>query len=213
MSIEHQSWIRQFFFLALFAIAIHLLQAVGSFALWMRVSSPVLLVFGCDAVVNVYRQSVFAMSVGLYKKTESFKHPRKKLLRIAAVGYVLVGLIALGVAVGNIWGAQRPYPTLLGVGLAAISILIIPVIGSYMKVLAIEIKNPVLRDESVFTFGNSYLSMVLLISLLINSGMDIWWGDLLGAIVMAPFILQKGIQGLIDSPMTVPTKNENDLSN
>ena len=125
MSIEHQSWVRQFFFLTLFTIAIHLFQAAGSFALWMRVSSPVLFVFACDAVVNVYRQSVFAISVGLYKKTDRFEYPSKKILWIAAVGYLLVGLIALGVAVGEIWSVRRPYPTLLGVGLAAISILII----------------------------------------------------------------------------------------
>jgi hypothetical protein len=36
--------------------------------------------------------------------------------------------------------------------------------------------------------------MVLLISLLVNAGMERWWSDATGALVMAPFVAQKGIQ-------------------
>ena len=57
-----------------------------------------------------------------------------------------------------------------------------------------------MKAAAVFTFGNSYLSLVLLISLLVNARMDLWWGDGLGAIIMAPFILQKGIQILVGKP-------------
>jgi hypothetical protein len=57
--------------------------------------------------------------------------------------------------------------------------LVIPIAGSYMKVLAVELRNQTLKDAAVFTFGNSYLSMVLLISLLMNAGMDFVWATLL----------------------------------
>ena len=40
--------------------------------------------------------------------------------------------------------------------------------------------------------------MVLLISQLMSIGMNLRWGDPLGAIVMFPFMAQKGIQLLID---------------
>jgi hypothetical protein len=40
--------------------------------------------------------------------------------------------------------------------------------------------------------------MVLLIALLLNAGMDFRWGDPLGALVMFPFMAQKGIQILLD---------------
>ena len=76
--------------------------------------------------------------------------------------------------------------------------LAIPIIGSYLKVLAVEMRSQTLKAAAVFTFGNSYLSMVLLISQLINLGMDKRWGDPLGAIVMFPFMVQKGIQILLD---------------
>ena len=40
--------------------------------------------------------------------------------------------------------------------------------------------------------------MVLLIALLLNSGIDLSWGDPLGALVMFPFMAQKGIQILLE---------------
>jgi divalent metal cation (Fe/Co/Zn/Cd) transporter len=86
----------------------------------------------------------------------------------------------------------------MGIALAFISMLVVPIAGSYMKVLGVELRNQTLKDAAVFTFGNSYLSMVLLIALMLNAGMDFRWGDALGALVMIPFLAQKGIQILIE---------------
>ena len=45
---------------------------------------------------------------------------------------------------------------------------------------------------------NSYLSMVRLIAMLMTYAMNLRWGDPLGALVMFPFIAQKGIQILLE---------------
>jgi divalent metal cation (Fe/Co/Zn/Cd) transporter len=88
--------------------------------------------------------------------------------------------------------------TVLGIVLAAVSMLVIPIVGSYMKVLAVELRSQPLKAAAIFTFGNSYLSMVLLVSLLVNAGMGFRWGDAVGGLVMFPFLAQKGLQILID---------------
>ena len=93
---------------------------------------------------------------------------------------------------------QRPFPTVLGIVLAAVSMLVIPIVGSYMKVLAVELRSQALKSAAIFTFGNSYLSMVLLIAMLMSYGMNLRWGDPLGAFVMFPFMAQKGIQILLE---------------
>jgi divalent metal cation (Fe/Co/Zn/Cd) transporter len=89
-------------------------------------------------------------------------------------------------------------PLVLGIVLAAVSMLVIPIVGSYMKVLAVELRSQPLKAAAIFTFGNSYLSMVLLVALLINAGMGFRWGDAVGGLVMFPFLAQKGLQILID---------------
>ena len=76
--------------------------------------------------------------------------------------------------------------------------LVIPIVGSYMKVLAVELRSQPLKAAAIFTFGNSYLSMVLLVALLVNRGMGFRWGDAVGGLIMFPFLAQKGLQILID---------------
>jgi divalent metal cation (Fe/Co/Zn/Cd) transporter len=98
----------------------------------------------------------------------------------------------------QLWRGQRPAPSILGIVVAAVSMLVIPVVGSYLKTLAVELRSQPLKAAAIFTFGNSYLSMVLLIALLLNAGMDLGWGDSVGALVMVPFLAQKGIQIIIE---------------
>jgi divalent metal cation (Fe/Co/Zn/Cd) transporter len=93
---------------------------------------------------------------------------------------------------------HHPQASVVGIAEAAISMLVIPIVGSYMKVLAVELRSQALKSAAIFTFGNSYLSMVLLIALLMSYGMNLRWGDPLGALVMFPFMAQKGIQILLE---------------
>ena len=194
---ETQLWLRQFLFLCLLTALVHLLQLASGVLLWVRAASPLLLVYGLDALVGAARELVFARRIARFGTADVDPVADRVVFRSVAWGYVLTGLVALGLGIVFLWQGRHPEPSFLGIGLAAISMLLIPVIGSYMKLLAMEVRSPALKAASVFTFGNSYLSMVLLIGLLVNAGMQHWWGDPLGAIVMSPFIVQKGLQMLV----------------
>jgi hypothetical protein len=196
---EVTRWLRHFLYLCLLTALVHLLQSVSGILLWVRAGSPLLLVFGLDALVGGAREVILAGRIARFGTAEPEPGSGRKLLVLVAGGYVLVGLLALVAGGAFLAAGREPRPSLLGVGLAAISMLLIPIIGSYMKSLAMEVRSAALKAASVFTFGNSYLSMVLLIGLLINAGMGYGWGDPLAAIVMCPFIVQKGIQLLVES--------------
>ena len=200
MSEETQTWIRHSLFLSALTGFVHLLQAVAGIALWSATSSPVLLAFGLDALVCAGRETILTQRIGRYDDPDTTGLGELPFFRAAGGGYVALGVVSMGLGVWMLWQGQRAGPSLLGVGLAALSMLMVPIIGSYMKALAMELHSPELKAAAVFTFGNSYLSLVLLISLLVNARMDLWWGDGLGAIIMAPFILQKGIQILVGKP-------------
>ena len=118
--------------------------------------------------------------------------------KYVAYAYMLAAAGAFYLGASALWRGERPQPTVLGIVVAAVSMLVIPIVGSYMKVLAVELRSQALRSAAVFTFGNSYLSMVLLIALLMSYGMNLRWGDPLGALVMFPFMAQKGIQILLE---------------
>lgn len=191
---DRVTWIRQSFQLALVTAGFHLLQFLASLFLWMVTRSAALATFGLDAVVSAFAALVLATRIRRSFDTlgDNWRS------RGAAIGYLVGAVIALYLAVSQLWSRHWSAETPLGIVLAAVSMLVIPIVGSYMKVLAVELRSQPLKAAAIFTFGNSYLSMVLLVALLINTGMGFRWGDPVGALVMFPFLVQKGLQILID---------------
>jgi hypothetical protein len=194
MSDERATWIRHMALLALFTAFFHLLQFVTSAVLWKKTDSPVLAAFGLDAIVSA--AAAFRLSFRVRRHYETLVVRWRS--RLIGYGYVLAAVLSLVLGIATLMSGHRPERSLMGIALAFISMLVVPIAGSYMKVLGVELRNQTLKDAAVFTFGNSYLSMVLLIALMLNAGMDFRWGDALGALVMIPFLAQKGIQILIE---------------
>src|SRR5215510_14557820 len=187
MTDERETWLRHFLYLALFAAAFHALQFVASLVLWLKTESAALMSYGLDAVVSAIAALVLARNI-----------QREWLKKFVAYGYMAASAGAFYLGASMLWTGRRPQVSVLGIAVAAVSMLVIPIVGSYMKVLAVELRSQALRSAAVFTFGNSYLSMVLLIALLMSYGMNLRWGDPLGALVMFPFMAQKGIQILLE---------------
>jgi divalent metal cation (Fe/Co/Zn/Cd) transporter len=203
MADDRPTWIRQSCQLALVTAGFHVLQFLASAVLWMIAGSASLAAFGLDAIVSAFAS--FVLAIRIHRSFESLGDNWRS--RGAAIGYLAGAAIALYLAVSQLWWRHWSTgtvqqgdrgPMVLGIVLAAVSMLVIPIVGSYMKVLAVELRSQPLKAAAIFTFGNSYLSMVLLVALLINAGMGFRWGDAVGGLVMFPFLAQKGLQILID---------------
>ena len=187
MTDTRETWIRHFLYLALFAAIFHSLQFLASLLLWINTNSAALMAYGLDAIVSA--SAALVLAAGLHRDWRN---------KFVAYGYMLAAALSFYLGASMLWKGQRPQTSMLGIALAAVSMLVIPIVGSYMKVLAVELRNQALKSAAIFTFGNSYLSMVLLIALLMSYGMNLRWGDPLGALVMFPFMAQKGIQILLE---------------
>jgi divalent metal cation (Fe/Co/Zn/Cd) transporter len=194
MGDDRAIWIRHSFQLALVTSGFHALQFLASAVLWVITGSAAIAAFGLDAAVSAFAALVLASRI--QRSFETLGDNWRS--RGAAYGYLAGAAIALILAIAQFWAGHTSRGTILGIVLAAVSMLVVPIVGSYMKSLAIELRNQPLKSAAIFTFGNSYLSMVLLVSLLINAGMGLRWGDVVGGLVMVPFLAQKGLQILID---------------
>ena len=184
---DRETWTRHFFYLALFTAAFHSLQFLASFCLWIGTNSAVLMSYGLDAVVSATAASILAARI-----------QREWRNKFVAYGYMAAAAVSLYLGASMLWLNRWPRTSVLGIMIAAISMLVIPIGGSYMKTLAVELRSQALKSAAIFTFGNSYLSLVLLIAMLMSYAMNLRWGDPLGAVVMFPFIAQKGIQILVE---------------
>jgi divalent metal cation (Fe/Co/Zn/Cd) transporter len=195
---ERQTWIRHAFYLALLTAFYHTLQFAAGILLYKRTDSPALLTYALDAIVSAPAALILALRIARHNRIDIIGIDERWRFRAVAFGYMACSLVGLYLGARDLWSGHPVGRNLLSVALAAVSMLAIPIIGSYMKVLAVELRSQALKNAAIFTFGNSYLSMVLLISQLVNIGMELRWGDPVGALVMFPFMMQKGIQILLD---------------
>jgi divalent metal cation (Fe/Co/Zn/Cd) transporter len=194
MADDRTTWIRHSFQLALVTSGFHAAQTLASAALWRFTGSSAIAAFGLDAAVSAFAALVLAARI--HRSFDTLGENWRS--RAAAYGYLAASVVSLFLAGSQLWTRSWSRGTVLGIVLAAVSMLVIPIVGSYMKVLAVELRSQPLKAAAIFTFGNSYLSMVLLVSLLVNAGMGFRWGDAVGGLVMFPFLAQKGLQILID---------------
>jgi divalent metal cation (Fe/Co/Zn/Cd) transporter len=194
MSEDRATWIRHSYNLALLTGGFHLLQFAASVALWSITNSAALAAFGLDAIVS--SAAAFLLASRIHRSFEKLGESWRS--RSVAYGYIAASATVLWLGARQLWLGERPARSFMGIAIAALSMLVIPVIGSYLKTLAVELRNQPLKSAAIFTFGNSYLSLVLLIALLLNAGGNFSRGDALGALVMFPFLAQKGIQILIE---------------
>ena len=80
---------------------------------------------------------------------------------------------------------SHPESSAFGFGIAAISLLVLPVLGVMKLRVAGLLGSPALRGDGVLTLAAAALAAITLVALLANSLLDWWWADAAAALVIA----------------------------
>jgi divalent metal cation (Fe/Co/Zn/Cd) transporter len=115
----------------------------------------------------------------------------------------LVGICFLGLAayvsidaLTGLWRKERPAESPVGIALAVISVVLMPVLARAKRRVATAIRSDALTSESRQTSLCGWLSAILLGGLALNGAFGWWWADPAAALAMVPVMLQEGIEGL-----------------
>src|SRR4029078_11914449 len=130
---DRAQWIRQIATLALLIAGFHLLQFVASTALWIRAGSPVIAAFGLDAIVSAV--AALLLSVRIRRSYDKLATEWKS--RVVAYGYIVGAVLSLLLGVSSFLADHHAQRSLLGILLAAVSMLVVTIVCSYMTVLAL----------------------------------------------------------------------------
>jgi divalent metal cation (Fe/Co/Zn/Cd) transporter len=82
-------------------------------------------------------------------------------------------------------GGSHPEPSAFGFALAAISLVVLPVLGLLKMRVAARLGSPALRGDGVLTLAAAALAGITLVALAVNSALDWWWADPLAALLIA----------------------------
>ena len=123
---------------------------------------------------------------------------RRERIALKLVGASLL-LLAVYVAADATWSLVKREPpevSAVGVALAAVSLVVMPLLARAKRGVAARIDSRALAADSRQTDICAYLSAVLLAGLALNAALGWWWADPAAALVMTPIIVKEGLGAL-----------------
>jgi divalent metal cation (Fe/Co/Zn/Cd) transporter len=180
-------------------LAYNVLEAV--IAIWSgaEADSIALLGFGFDSVIECAAALVLFWRLSKEARGargEELETTERRVHQFVGVTFFLLALYVVVQAVWTLWSQHAPEESVIGIILASASLIIMPVIAFWKLRIARTIGSGALRAEAKETLACSYLSFTLLVGLLANSVAGWWWADPTAALLMVPWLVKEGLEGI-----------------
>ena len=176
-------------------IAYNLLEGVLAIVAGILAGSVALVGFGLDSAIEVSASVAVVTHLWLNRGDEALAWEQRVAM---FVGVTLLALAAYvgGQAVYDLVTTSEPEESYLGIGIAAMSLIVMPFVSRMEHRLSHEIGSRSLEAESRETLMCTYLSAALLIGLGANALFGWWWADPIAALVIVGFLLKEGWEAL-----------------
>jgi divalent metal cation (Fe/Co/Zn/Cd) transporter len=196
-------WLRIALALIALTAAYNALEAVIALAAGLRAGSIALIGFGLDSVIEL----AAALAVLYRMEAERRGAPRERVEQAERrvrrfVGWtfvLLAGYVTLEAALG-LWHREAPRESVLGIVLAAVSLMVMPVLAWGKLRTARALGSRALVAEAKETLACAYLSACLLLGLVLHAVLGWWWADPVAALAMVPWLLHEAREAMEDDP-------------
>ena len=196
MSTDRATLQRRIRLLVAATITYNVIEAVVALAEGTRVSSSALVGFGLDSVVEISSAAAVAWQF-------SAKDPEtreKTTLRFIAISFFALAAYVAADAVLSLLGLGAARPSLIGIVLAATSLVVMPVLSLTQRHTGRELGSLSAVADSKQTLLCTYLSAILLAGLVLNSLWGWSWADPVAALGIAVIAVREGINAWRGDP-------------
>jgi len=179
-----------------FTIGYNSLEGLVAVVAGLIAGSIALVGFGFDSLIEVTSGAVLLWR--LHSDVDEVRRERVEAIALRIVGACFV-VLAIWVSYDSIKSLMRreaPDESFVGIVLAAVSLVVMPLLVRAKRRVARAINSGALMADSKQTELCTYLSAILLGGLLLNALLGWWWADPVAALIMVPIIVKEGIEAL-----------------
>lgn len=180
-------------------LAYNVLEAAVAIWSGLRAESIALVGFGLDSVIETAAAGVLLWRLGLEARgaaPERLEPAERRVHRFVGGTFIALAFYVLGQSGWSLWRHEAAGESVVGIVLAAASLVIMPLVAWGKLRAARELGSGALRAEARETLACSYLSFTLLVGLALNAALGWWWADPLAALLMVPWLVKEGLEGL-----------------
>ena len=166
------------------------LEAVTAIGSGLLAGSIALVGFGFDSVIESLSGAV------LLWRLFAGEHREQLALKLVGVSFLVLAAYVAFDAGKSLLLREPPEASYVGIGLAILSLIVMPVLAQAKRRVAANLKSRALQADSRQTDICAYLSAILLVGLGLNALFGWWWADPVAGLVMIPIITKEGIEAL-----------------
>jgi cation diffusion facilitator family transporter len=184
--------------LSYFTVGYNILEGIISIFAGLLSGSIALVGFGLDSFVESLSGSVMIWRFRKHGKIseEEEEKVEKKAIRLIAYTFFILGSYILYESFKKLYFHEVPNPSLLGILIAIVSIIVMPILF-YMKYqTGKSINSRSLVADSKQTLTCVFLSVALLIGLGLNYLFGLWQADPIVGFVIVVFLIKEGYNAL-----------------
>jgi divalent metal cation (Fe/Co/Zn/Cd) transporter len=175
--------------------------AEGGVAVWAGIwaSSIALVGFGLDSLIECAAAGALFWRLGVEARgasAETIERSEHRIHRFVGGTFLVLALYVFIQAGLTLWRQEVVEESVVGMVLAAVSLVVMPLVSWGKLHAAKVIHSAALRSEAKETLACSYLSFTLLLGLVANALAGWWWADPIAALLMVPWLVKEGIEGL-----------------
>ena len=162
----------------------------------MMAGSVALVGFGLDSVIEVASTIAALWRLRSDGDEARREHVERRALRIIGFCFLALALYITADASHALWMHEVPARTLFGMLVAALSVIIMPLLARAKRGVARSLGSRALEADATQTDLCVYLSAIVLGGLALNALFGWWWADPVAALVMVPIIVKEGLAGI-----------------
>jgi divalent metal cation (Fe/Co/Zn/Cd) transporter len=198
-TLDREGLLRTGLRLEVFTVGWNAIEAVVAIGAGVVAGSVALVGFGLDSVI----ESV--SGVALYHRLRSElrdggvienENRERRALYFVGASFFLIAAYVFYEAVVALRRREAPEHTAVGIVLAIVSLIVMPLLGWSKARTATRLHSRALAADAKETFVCSYLSFALLLGLGMNAWLGWWWADPVAGLAMLPLIVHEGKEAI-----------------
>ncbi len=194
----HSELYRRAFWLSYFTVGYNIIEGIISIFAGILAGSIALVGFGLDSFVESLSGGVM---VWRFRKQEELSEEEEKRFENKAVRFVAYTFFILGAyvfyeSIKKLYFKEIPGPSFLGIAIAIISIIIMPILFYAKYQTGKSLNSRSLIADSKETLACTFLSIALLLGLGLNYHYGFWQADPIVGLIIVIFLMREGYETL-----------------
>ena len=179
-----------------FTVGWNVLEGVIAITAGILASSIALVGFGLDSSIEVASAVVLIWRLRKHGDEGEEERAERRAIFVVGVTFLALALYVTYESIKKLVVQEQPAESLVGILLAIVSLIVMPVLAWQKRKVAAELHSRALAADALETLACSYLSFTLLLGLGLNASWGWWWADPLAALAMVVFLLREGWEAI-----------------